>query len=512
MAKKLINGILTDDLTGDSGTVAVASIPALAPASGALSSAVAALVPASGLASSPVAVVGPVSDPKLCPRGIDFTLPGSPGVTVDVVEDGSGNLDFTVTVDNASGRNADLSGLFFQFNDQKLATLAVSGDPQITQFVTGDDSVINLKNGVNMNGAGVTAFDVGIEFGKAGIGSDHQNIQTTSFVLSNSAHDLTTDDFHQAGETSTVGVRTLSVGQKLVGDAPFAPTANPDSVTTLEDVPITIPISALATDPNPGATLAIHEIGMGPQFGTVTIAPDGQSLTYTPTNLDYMVNGVLTGNQDSFQYCVEDSLGGMDSNTITVADTPVADPPTVSVQVLAPEAGDPATLTRLLVTATSGDFGTAAAGSDFIKNLGLNLSGDVISGVALSDTDGLLNPITGTITTIGQSGLFTDEIDITAPSNQSINDNLTITANNDETEGFGSPVEASASTSQPIVIDFSQDSQTQDFQAVNQSIWTTGTAFTTDFNRFLGINTSIGGPVSFGIGARQCQRFRYGQS
>jgi hypothetical protein len=171
----------------------------------------------------------------------------------------------------------------------------------------------------------------------------------------------------------------------------------------------------------------------------------------------------------------------------------------VNVQVLTPHAGDPAILTRLLVTATSGDFGTADAGSDYIKSLVLDLTGNVLGagGVTLSDSKGLLNPITDAINTTGQPGLFTDEIDVTAPARQSINNSLGITAFNDETEGFGSPAEASAATAQPIVIDFSENSQTDDFQAANQSIWTTGTAFTTDLHKFLGIGTT-NGPQNFG--------------
>jgi Bacterial cadherin-like domain len=665
----------------------------------------------------------PIAD-VVCPRSITFTLPGKPSATVTVVED-AGKLDFQIT----TPLKADISGLFFDLTNSKLSTLSVVPDPknQITQFVTGAGGVINLKNGVNLNGRGLPNFDVGMEFGLAGIGNNHQNIQSESFVLSDTAHDLSIDDLHPTGEAGYVGVRDLSVGQKLAAVAPYAPTATPDTVTTLEDTPtIAIPVSALATDKNNGAILTISEIGTGPkgpQYGTVTIAPDGQSLVYTPTTLDYEVDGILTGNKDAFQVCVTDNFGGevtsfvtvnatpvadtptvaeniaapqsgdaatlvrfnvtitsgdfatidqgsdyikslatsltgTNTNGITVTDsagllsgnpmpanqgqltdqiivslpvdstfsdtlsmtgtnaetentgqpataattisqtitadaettsedapitipisnlglgsgmtitqvapgplgpkygmvsiaaggqsltytpttldfmvngtptgnqdvfqvyssdgaghnavtlltvhaTPVADTPTVNVQVLTPHAGDPATLTRLLVTATSGDFG-AEAGSDYIKSLALDLTGNVTGGVTLSDSKGLLDLSTDTITTSGLPGSFTDEIDVTAPARQSINDTLGITAFNDETEGFGSPAEASAATVQPIVIDFSENIQKDDFQAVQQSIWTTGTAFTKDLHSFLGIGTT-NGPQNFsgkiGVGA-----------
>jgi len=187
----------------------------------------------------------PIAD-VVCPRSITFTLPGNPSATVTVVED-AGNLDFQIT----TPLKADISGLFFDFTNSKLSTLSVVPDPknQITQFVTGAGAVVNLTNGVNLNGRGLPNFDVGMEFGLAGIGSDHQNIQSESFVLSDTAHDLSIDDLHPASEPGYVGVRDLSVGQKLAAVAPYAPTATPETVTTLEDMPASaIPVSALATD------------------------------------------------------------------------------------------------------------------------------------------------------------------------------------------------------------------------------------------------------------------------
>jgi hypothetical protein len=118
--------------------------------------------------------------------------------------------------------------------------------------VTGAGGVINLTNGVNLKGRGLPNFDVGMEFGLAGIGSNHQDIQSESFVLSDKAHDLSIDDLHPTGEAGYVGVRDLGVGQKLAAVAPYAPTATPDTgaraLMTPEDSPITIQASSLATD------------------------------------------------------------------------------------------------------------------------------------------------------------------------------------------------------------------------------------------------------------------------
>jgi hypothetical protein len=415
-------------------------------------------------ASFPAALFGNIdgvflpTDPKsppvadvVCPRSITFTLDGSPGVTVNVIEDG-GNLDFKVTVNTANSKSGDLSGLFFDLTHNKLSTLTVSGDPQITQFVTGTGAVINLKNGVNLNGRGVPAFDVGMEFGLAGIGSDHQNIQTASFVLSDAAHDLSIDDLHPMGEPGNVGVRSLSVGEKLVAVAPYAPTDTPDTVTTPEDVSITIPVSALATDKNSGAILKISEIGSGfegPQYGTVTIASDGKSLTYTPTTLDYLVDGILTGNQDAFQVCVTDNFGGQVTSFVTVNATPVADAPTVDDHVSMPLAADPATLFRFQVSVTSGDYNTITQFSDFIKSLGLSVTGTNPGAITITDSLGLLSG--GVITAPANPGLFTDEIDVSIPAASTFSDTLSMTGTNAETEN--PTVTASKTVSQTITAD-----------------------------------------------------------
>jgi hypothetical protein len=391
----------------------------------------------------------------VCPRSITFTLAGNPGVTVHVVEDG-GKLDFNLTAQGST----DLSGLFFDFTNSKLSTLTATetNGGGITQFLTGPaGSVINLMNGVNLNGRPVSGFDVGMEFGLAGIGSNHQNIQSESFVLSDAANNLSINDLHPVGETGTVGVRSLSNGQKLETVAPYAPTATPDTVTTLEDVPtVKIYASQLATDLNPGATLTISEIGTGaegPQYGNVTIGSDsgGSYLIYTPTTLDYKVDGILTGNKDAFQVCVTDSFGGEVTSFVTVNATPVADTPTVAESIAKPQPGDPATLVRFNVTVTSGDFATIDQGSDYIKSLALALTGTKTSGITITDSLGLLSG--NVITPPANQGQFTDQIIVSLPAGSNFSDTLSFTGTNSEFENTGSPATASTTVSQTITAD-----------------------------------------------------------
>jgi hypothetical protein len=453
--------------------------------------------PINGLPGSPSSNSPPTGDVVL-PRSITFTLAGRPGVTVNVVEDG-GNLDFHL---KTTGK-ADLSGLFFDLTNSKLSTLKIAGGTQISQFLAKAGGVGNLANGVNLNGQRVSNFDVGMEFGTAGIGADHGNIQSENFVLSDSAHDLSINDLHPAGETGTVGVRDLSAGQKLEAVAPYAPTATPDQVTTTEDTPYTIPVSDLATDLNSGAKLTISAIGtgaQGPQYGTVTIAPDGQSLIYTPTILDNKVDGILTGNRDAFQVGVTDSLGGQVTSFVTVNATPVADTPKVTVTVLSPQANDPINKVRLAVTAQSGDYGTADQGSDFIQSLGLNLTGDVTAGTAITDSKGLLSGNTIDASSKNTApGLFTDEIDLLMPANTTLNDQLAVTAT--AAEGESPTTTASGTHDQTIGIKYQSNDETPKFQTLaNDSIWNTGSSFSTSKDLFLGadipLDTSIGDSVA----------------
>ena len=128
---------------------------------------------------------------SFCPRTIVFTIPGNPPVQITAVEN-AGSIDFTVDVLNDAAVLADLRGLFFHF--QRLDGLVVSGgDGLITGTKISSNSVINLGQGVEMNGA-ASPFDVGIKWGTPGPSKDDINFPV-HFTLSNAANDLTLDDF-----------------------------------------------------------------------------------------------------------------------------------------------------------------------------------------------------------------------------------------------------------------------------------------------------------------------------
>jgi len=158
----------------------------------------------------------------------------SPKVTIKITEDALGNFKFEVT--QSGPIVGDLQGIFFDVggtgaggvaNDALLASTAnstsISGltatgsGPQLANLAStiqdGNDSVKDLGNGNNMNGAlgfndtGAEAkgYDVGIGFGTSGIGKD--DVRSVSFTFNNSIG-LTIDDFIGMD----FGVRMTSVG------------------------------------------------------------------------------------------------------------------------------------------------------------------------------------------------------------------------------------------------------------------------------------------------------------
>jgi hypothetical protein len=440
-------------------------------------------VPSNPLISS--LLHSPATSDVVDPRSITFTLPGSPGVTVHVVED-NGNLDFTLTTPDVG----DLSGLSFDFTNSKLSTLSVTASNPIA--LTHAGGVVNLTFGVN--GSPISDGFLPVT----------QNIQSESFILSDKAHNLSINDLHPTGETGTVGVTTNFDEGTLSAVAPYAPMAKPATVTTPEDQSITIPVSALATDLNKGAVLTIDQIGTGvegAQYGTVKIIDHGAALLYTPTTLDHLVDGVLTNNQDAFQVGVHDSLGGEVTSFVTVNATPVADVPAVNVTVDTQHAAtDPINEVRLLITSQTGDHGTVNQGSDYLSDLLLNLTGDT-GATILGDTDHLVAPNTPIDSThpidLATSNLdtFSDEIDLSMPAGTTLNDNLKVTATAAETEA--PTVTATGISNQTIGMTFQHNDTTETFSTLpNQS---TGTSFSASQNQFLGINLPLNTSVNLAV-------------
>lgn len=260
--------------------------------------------------------------------GMTFTIAGGPGVEVHVEEIAGGDLRFTVSLLGTGGLTGDLRGFFFQVADESLlGGLSLSGGGgAVTEFRAAANSVIDLGQGANMQGA-ARPFDIGVEIGTAGIGRD--DWQSVTFVLSHATRDLSLDLI----ASQQFGVRMTSVGLeggarpdglKLVGTASDLPADNkppvavPDFAQTDEDTPVTIAVATNDYDPE-GKPLAVSLDATTSALGAALILnPDG-SITYDPT-ASAELGAMNAGEQksDTFTYTVTDPGGATSSTTVTV--------------------------------------------------------------------------------------------------------------------------------------------------------------------------------------------------
>lgn len=291
----------------------------------------------------------------------------SPLVTIKITDDGAGNFTFELTQDTSVGNVVgDLRGLFFDTHLDGAGSLVAAG-ADVTDQQSGNDSVVDLGNGSNMQGAlnsdGLSAlkkvagaeqngYDFGVEFGTQGVGTD--DIQSTTFTLSSSGMQLS--DFLGMD----FGIRATSVGlvtgtdengdpifgagregsSKAVGDAPDHPDAPPpanlppdavddDPACGTEHTPVIGNVLTNDTDPD-SDTLSVTQVNGtdlvfdGDGWATVILAngslkiqADGDfEYTYTGANLPV---GGHADPVDTFTYTISDGTGLEDhADTATV--------------------------------------------------------------------------------------------------------------------------------------------------------------------------------------------------
>jgi Bacterial Ig domain len=437
-------------------------------------------------ASSLAAQLTPALTPdEFCLRTITFTIPGekgNPGVQVTAVEepDHPGSIHFTVDVLG----NADLRGLFFHLVDQaKLNGLAVTDEngnpvPLVTNFQHQANSVINLGQGAEMNGA-ASPFDVGIRWGTPGPNPDLINFPV-DFFLSNTAHNLTLDDIiHQE-----FGAKLAMVGgkdAKLTTIAPAAPDAVNDDVPPLsifEDgasgfgepshvaLGKTGLIEVLANDSDADLNdiLTITD-AHGAQHGTVQIV-DGADLDLLPGDAVLYTPATDYSGPDSFVYCISDGNGGQDNATVNLNVEAVADIPDLEVNVVQ---GNEINVYLINVTATQTDLDS----SEFIDRISAT---GVPAGVTIDVGD--VNPG-------DEPDQIVQQFVVTVPLKQDTDFILDITAFSQEESNFD---EEQATFAQQIKFDFNENTTQQTFSTTNQSIWDPSLpAGTLDDNRFIGL-------------------------
>ncbi|WP_193745936.1 cadherin-like domain-containing protein, partial [Dickeya sp. MK7] len=199
--------------------------------------------------------------------------------------------------------------------------------------------------------------------------------------------------------TVSDGAGGTALGTLTVTIAPVnsAPSANPDSASTLEDTPVTVDVLANDTNAN-GPPLTIQGAVAG--HGVVVINADG-TLTYTP-NANF--NGT-----DTVTYTVSNSQGGLATGTLTITVTAVNDAPVagadtattaedtpVTVDVLANDSdvdGNP-----LTVTAATAGNGTVVINADGTLTYTPNGNFNGTDTVTYTVSDGAGGVVTGTLT------------------------------------------------------------------------------------------------------------------
>lgn len=351
-------------------------------------------------------------------RKLEFTIAGQVDTTVSVEEgdfdgDGFTDLKFTLLADPAPGQIADLRGLFWDVTDEsQLGNMSVwapgSADVTDSQFTA--NSVVDLGGGANMSGsitAGGKRFDAGVEIGTQGIGAD--DIQSTEFVIRVDGENL---DLDAIGGVR-FGVRYTSVGNvggnradslKIAGNAPFAPDAIDDALTTDEDTAAAINILANDTDGDNDPLTVIEVEGgtVGAQF-TVTTDDGRDALVTVNANGTFSVDpddnfeDLSTGETDTFdlEYTISDGDGGEDCATVTVTiegvnDAPVANDDfffvefadTALVDVAANDTDVDGTVDPSTLAFNGADLGTATEDGGLLRYLANVIPYDTIDSSA----------------------------------------------------------------------------------------------------------------------------------
>jgi VCBS repeat-containing protein len=262
---------------------------------------------------------GPLTIPSYDPQSIQ-------GGTVTLNQDGSftyvpaanfnGIDSFTYTISDGQGTSTT------------TVTITVNpiNDPPVAvndNYTTGEDQSLTVPaaTGVLVNdndGGDGGALIVSPPYTQPSNGTVTLN-PDGSFVYTPNPNFYGTDSFtyknSDSVDTSNTATVTIIVN-KIDGNSPIA---NPDSYTTNEDEPLTVPVpGVLGNDTDPDNDPLTVTSNTQPSNGTVTQNPDG-SFTYTP-NLDF--HGT-----DSFTYTVTDPSGLSDTATVTINVTCVNDAP-----------------------------------------------------------------------------------------------------------------------------------------------------------------------------------------
>ena len=312
----------------------------------------------------------------------NFTLPA--GTTKDVVLRVNIPQGLTYQQGSAALSHYFDTGLHATHNPAGINALVSGALVNVDSLLTSTGNSVFLTLGTIVN----SDNDVGDEYYQLNL-----TLTTNTIIPTANSNDVIAtakanflDSLNQV-QASQAAALTLTLLNQL-------PIAVDDNASTDEDTAVVVTLLSNDSELDNGQSLAISAVTSPVSKGTVLIANDGNSITYTPAQ-DFF--GI-----DRFNYTLTDSAGGANTATVTIAvnsveDAPVAvnDVKTVKensgkniVDVLNNDTdgdGDPLTVT----TATS-EFGTVSINGDGTLNYvpAINFYGNDKITYSISDGNG----------------------------------------------------------------------------------------------------------------------------
>ena len=256
-----------------------------------------------------------------------------------------GDDTFTYTISDGNGGT-----------DTATVTIKVNGPPVATDdvYTVTEDDVLTIptSTGVNNND-----YDVdGDSFAVSDFDSTSASGGTVvvnpdgSFSYTPAANFNGVDTFDYTIKDSVSGLTSTATVTLNVTPVNDQPVAEPDTYSTAEDTPLTVPAPGnLVNDSDvDGDPLTVTYFDAATSHGGVISAnPDG-SFSYTPAP---NFNGV-----DTFTYTISDGQGGTDTTTVTINVTPVNDPPVALDDPVGQYPGNPGDNTNSNTTGANPDL------------------------------------------------------------------------------------------------------------------------------------------------------------
>lgn len=231
----------------------------------------------------------------------------------------SGTLSITLTTNDlgntgAPGPRVDIDSIVVQVTPTNDPPVAVADSVTVLED-SSNNTVLVLANDDISPDTGETLTVIQVSAAMHGIATG----QINQVSYTPAANYFGPDSFTYTISDGNGGTATATVTVNVT-DVNDPPVANDDSLSAPEGS-TNAPLPVLANDsiaPDVSETLTVTAVTQ-PSSGSVTIAPGGTQVLYTP-NMGF--NGA-----DTFTYTVSDGRGGTDTATVTVQVGPVNDPP-----------------------------------------------------------------------------------------------------------------------------------------------------------------------------------------